>query len=158
MYALVIYDSQFGNTERIATAIADTLRTSGEVRLARVDPEHSLDLEGVDLLILGCPTQGWRPTVAMQALLAKLTPEQLDGRAIACFDTRFQKPRWLTGSAARRMTDTFRRMGITLVVPPESFFVDQKDGPLLSGELGRAAVWARTLLNRLEAPRPVMQR
>jgi hypothetical protein len=48
-------------------------------------------------------------------------------------------------------------MDITLVVPPESFFVDGKEGPLLTGELGRAAVWARTLLNRTETPRPVMQ-
>ncbi len=158
MYALVVYDSQFGNTERIAAAIADTLRTSGEVRLARVDPARPLDLEGVDLLILGCPTQGWRPTVAMQTLLASLIPSQLHGRAVACFDTRFQKPRWLTGSAARRMADTLGRMGITLVVPPESFFVEHKDGPMLSGELGRAAVWTRTLLTRPEAPRPVMQR
>ncbi len=68
MHALVVYDSQFGNTERIAAAIADTLRTTGEVRLAHVEPAHPLDLEGVDLLILGCPTQGWAPTVAMQAL------------------------------------------------------------------------------------------
>ncbi len=158
MYALVVYDSQYGNTERIATAIADTLRTSGEVRLARVQPEQPLDLEGVDLLILGCPTQGWRPTTAMQALLAKLTPEQLHGHAIACFDTRFQKPRWMTGSAAHRMATSLSRMGITLLVPPESFFVDGTEGPLLTGELGHAAVWARTLLNRLEAPRPAMQR
>jgi flavodoxin len=157
MHALVIYDSQFGNTERIAAAIADTLRTTGEVRLARVEAERPLDLEGVDLLILGCPTQGWRPTVAMQALLANLTPQQLHGRAVACFDTRFQKPRWITGSAARRMAASLRRMDITLVVPPESFFVDGKEGPLLTGELGRAAVWARTLLNRIETPRPVMQ-
>ncbi len=158
MHALVVYDSQFGNTERIAAAIADTLRTTGEVRLAHVDPAHPLDLEGVDLLLLGCPTQGWRPTVAMQALLADLTPQRLHGRAVACFDTRFQKPRWITGSAARRMATSLRRMGITLLVPPESFFVEGTEGPLLTGELGRAAVWARTLLNRLEAPHPVMQR
>src|SRR5512146_1186916 len=75
MHALVVYDSQFGNTERIAAAVADTLRTTGEVRLAHVDPTHPLDLEGVDLLVLGCPTQGWRPTKAMQALLADLTPQ-----------------------------------------------------------------------------------
>ena len=158
MHALVVYDSQFGNTERIAAAIADTLRTTGEVWLAHVDSAHPLDLEGVDLLMLGCPTQGWRPTVAMQALLANLTPQQLHGRAVACFDTRFQKPRWMTGSAARRMAGSLRHMGITLLAPPESFYVEGTEGPLVTGELSRAAVWARTLLNRLEAPHPVMQR
>jgi flavodoxin len=158
MHALVVYDSQFGNTERIAAAIADTLRTTGEVRLAHVDPAHPLDLEDIDLLILGSPTQGWQSTKAMQALLAKLTPQQLHGRAVACFDTRFQKSRWITGSAARRMAASLRHMGVTLLAPPESFFVEGKEGPLLTGELGRAAVWARALLNRIETPHPVMQR
>ncbi len=158
MHALVVYDSQFGNTERIAAAIADTLRTTGEVRLAHVDPAHPLDLEGIDLLILGSPTQGWQSTKAMQALLAKLTPQQLHGRAVTCFDTRFQKPRWITGSAARRMAASLRHMGVTLLAPPESFFVEGTEGPLLTGELGRAAVWARALLNRIETPHPVMQR
>lgn len=158
MNAFVVYDSQFGNTKRVATAIADTLRTSGDVRSLRVDPAHPLDLENVDLLILGCPTQGWRPTKAMQALLANLSPEQLHGRAIACFDTRFRKPRWLTGSAAKVMANRFQQMGVTLVVAPESFFIEGTEGPLLPRELGRAAVWARALLSKLETPRPVMQR
>jgi flavodoxin len=152
MHALVVYDSQFGNTERIAAAIADTLRTTGDVRLAHVEPERPLDLEGIDLLVLGCPTQGWRPTVAMHALLASLTPQQLHGRAVACFDTRFQKPHWITGSAARRMAASLRHMDITLLAPPESFFVEGTEGPLLTGELARAAVWARTLLKQIEAP------
>lgn len=157
MDALVVYDSQYGNTERIATAIADTLRTAGTVRAVRVDPKQALDPEGVDLLIFGSPTQGWRPTKAMQALLESLTPEQLQGRAIACFDTRFQKPRWMTGSAARAMAKRFGQLGLTQLVPPESFFVDQTEGPLLTGELSRAAVWARILLNKQEAPAPVAQ-
>lgn len=158
MHALVVYDSQFGNTERIAVAIADTFRTTGEARLVHVDPARPLDLDGIDLLILGSPTQGWQPTKAMQALLASLTPQQLRGRVVACFDTRFQKPRWITGSAARRMTASLRHLGVSLLVPPESFFVEGKEGPLLTGELGRAAIWARTQLNRLETPQPVMQR
>lgn len=158
MYALVVYDSQFGNTERIATAIADTLRTSGDVRTVRVDPEQPIDLEGVDLLILGSPTQGWRPTVAMQSFLAKLTPEQLQERAVACFDTRFQKPRWMTGSAARAMANQCLRMKISLLATPESFFVEHSEGPLMTGELGRAAVWSRVLLNRLETPQHALQR
>ena len=158
MRALVVYDSQYGNTERIATAIADTLRTVGEAPALHVAPALPLDLDGVDLLILGSPTQGWRPTPAMQALLASITPEALHGRAIACFDTRFQKPRWLTGSAAKVMANRFEGMGARLALPPESFFVEHTEGPLRQGELGRAAVWARLLLDKVATPHPVMER
>lgn len=153
MNTLLIYDSQYGNTERIATAIADTLRTVGDVRAVRVGEAQPLDLTGVDLLVLGSPTQGWNATKAMQELLKGFSPEQLRGRAVACFDTRFQMSHWLTGSAARRIASVFERMGIELAEPPESFFVEHTEGPLCTGELARAAVWARLLFDRIETPR-----
>jgi len=62
MNALVVYDSQYGNTERIAQAIADTLRAVGQARAVRVDSAHPVELQGVDILIVGCPTQGWNAT------------------------------------------------------------------------------------------------
>ncbi len=60
MNTLVVYDSQYGNTERIAQAIADTLGTFGQAQAVHVDPGHQVSFQGVDLLILGSPTQGFR--------------------------------------------------------------------------------------------------
>ena len=41
----------------------------------------------------------------------------------------------------------------------QSFFVKamKKEGPLLAGEVERAASWARMLLNKLEASLPAMR-
>ena len=41
----------------------------------------------------------------------------------------------------------------------QSFFVKamKKEGPLLAGEVERAASWARMLFNKLEASHPVMR-
>lgn len=58
MNALVIYDSQYSNTERIALTIADALGKSGQVQIVRVDSARSTELQEVDLLVVGCPTQG----------------------------------------------------------------------------------------------------
>jgi flavodoxin len=77
MNTLVIYDSQYGNTERIAQAIADTLREFGQAQAIRIDPAHPASFQGVDLLILGSPTQGMRPTPAVQAFLEKVSPASL---------------------------------------------------------------------------------
>src|SRR5256885_13379181 len=63
MNALIVYDSQFGNTERIAQCITSTLSEFGQARAVRVGQVHSEELQGVDMLILGCPTQGMRQTV-----------------------------------------------------------------------------------------------
>ena len=43
------------------------------------------------------------------------------------------------------------RLGARLMVPPESFIVAGREGPLLGGELERAGNWARTLAQAFEA-------
>jgi flavodoxin len=158
MNTVVVYDSRYGNTERIARTIADALRASGTAQAVHIDPSHPVRLQGVEMLIVGCPTQGWRPTRATQSFLAGLSPAQLRGVAVACFDTRFHKARWLTGSAAAVMARQFGRMGVTLLAPTESFFVQATEGPLESGELERAATWARMLASEVDAPHSVVLR
>ncbi len=152
MNTLVVYDSQFGNTERIAQAIADTLRAFGQASAVRVDPAHPVSFQGVDVLILGCPTQGMRPTLVMQSFLGNISYQQLRDLTVACFDTRFRGFLWKS-SAAPRMAKQLHTMGVEPIVSPESFFVQamKKEGPLLAGEVERAASWARMLREKYEA-------
>ena len=145
MHTFVVYDSQFGNTERIVNIIANTLLEFGQVRAVRVNQIHAVELQGVDLLVVGCPTQGWRPTPAMRSLLEHLPAGSLNGLAGACFDTRFQRSRWVTGSAARSIARQLRKKSASLLLPPESFFVEGTKGPLVEGEAERAAAWAQEL-------------
>jgi hypothetical protein len=91
----------------------------------------------------------------MQAFLGSISSDRLRDKAIACFDTRFRKPRWMTGSAAKSMAGKLQGMGFTLLVPPESFFVAHSEGPLESGELERAGTWARMLVNKVETLQPI---
>lgn len=90
MYTLVVYDSQYWNTERIAQAIADMIRAFGQAQAVRFDRAHPVELQGADLLILGSPTQGFRPTPPMQSFLGNISSQRLRGLAAACFDTRFR--------------------------------------------------------------------
>lgn len=142
MKTLVIYDSQYGNTERIAQAIANALATFGPTRVQLVKEAAPPDLEGVDLVIVGSPTQGWRATEATREFIAHV---ERRGMAAAAFDTRFHKSAWLTGSAAKNIAKGLRQQGEELLAPPESFFVEKTEGPLEPGEVERAADWARAL-------------
>jgi flavodoxin len=154
MNAVVVYDSQYGNTERIAQVVADTWGEFGEARAVGLDPGQGIELEGVDMFIVGCPTQGWKPTPTIQSHLEELSSEELRRLAVACFDTRFRLPRLMTGSAARVMARTLQEKGVSLLVEPERFFVKGTQGPLRDGELDRAAAWARMLIKEVEAPGP----
>src|SRR5215208_1822229 len=154
MNALVLYDSQYGNTEHIAQAIANALGEFGEVRAVRLDPAQPVELQGLDVFIVGSPTQGWRPTPTIQSFLEELSSEELGGLGGACFDTRFRLPRLMTGSAARVIARTLQEKGVSLLVEPESFFVKGTQGPLRDGELDRAAAWARMLIKEVQSPSP----
>ncbi len=144
MKALVVYDSVYGNTEKIAQAIGGAI--SGEAKVARVGQVSSSELKTFDLLVVGAPTQGGKPTEAMQAFLHQIPGSALQGIKVAAFDTRIPA-KWvrLFGYAGPRIADSLESKGAILVTPAEGFIVEGKEGPLKEGELERAARWAQGL-------------
>jgi flavodoxin len=133
--ALVIYDSTYGNTEKIAQAIGEAI--GGQVlQVGEVDPA---DLKGFDLLIIGSPTHGGFPTEGIHGLVkASLA---LEGVNVAAFDTRTKTT--IFGYAAPKIAQNLQRTGGTLLAPPEGFLVLGIEGPLMDGELERAVGWAK---------------
>lgn len=148
MNTVIVYDSQYGNTERIARAIASTLENVGPVQVARIDPDHPLDCQQADLLILGSPTQGFRATPAMQDFVLHTPFALLPNLAVATFDTRVHGP-W--GSAARNLARRLHAQHLETLAPPTSFFVEGTPGPLVKGEEERAARWALAVHQRYES-------
>ncbi len=155
MTIIVVYDSVFGNTARIADAVAGALRPGREVKLLRIEEAAEWPLRGVELLVMGSPTRGFRPTPAMSELAAVLRPA-VPGQAAAVFDTRLAPEdihpaplRWVVeagGYAATRMAEKLDEGGFTLRGAPAGFLVGGTEGPLKPGELERAAAWAATLI------------
>jgi len=148
MNALVLYDSRFGNTERIAETIALSVQEAMPTRLASVDDvsDCAEAVKGIDLLVIGGPTQRHGMSDPLKGILTCLGERSLDGIRVAVFDTRLHGARMLTGSAAVRLSRLVRRRGAWLVVPPASFIVDGTTGPLRDGELEHAREWALDVL------------
>ena len=142
MKTLVVYDSTYGNTEEVAQAIGEAI--AAEVR--RVGQVNPSDLQAFDLVIIGSPTMGGRPTEAIQGLLKAVGPA-LKGTNAAAFDTRLTS-KWVRifSYAAPRIAGTLKEMGAILLGSPEGFFVLGKEGPLKEGELERAAGWAQEIV------------
>jgi len=145
MKVLIVYDSVYGNTEKIAKAIGGAI--TGEVKVLRVDEANPSELKTIDLFIVGSPTQGGRPTPAIRDFLNKVPEPSLKDINVAAFDTRIPtKLVRVFGYAAGRITDNLKEKGGTLVASPEGFFVKGTKGPLREGELERAADWAEGIL------------
>ena len=169
MRAIVIYESMFGNTRRVAEAVARGLARSGEVRLARADEVRPGDLVGADLVVVGAPTHAWglpRTNTRREAMstadrddndlilepAADSSPGVREwlralgrlGAAGAAFDTRLRAPRYLTGRASASISRSLRHQGAELIWAPTSFFVDRQNH-LYAGEEERARAWGERL-------------
>ncbi len=131
MKVLIVYDSLYGNTEKIAKAIARALTSSGEVKILRVGEVNPSEFESVDLLIVGSPTQGGRPTPAIKESLSKIPANALKNVSVTSFDTRIKnilaRP---FGYASGRIADSLKDKEGHLAVPPEGFIVEGNKGPL----------------------------
>ena len=145
MQIMVVYDSQYGNTQQLADAIAAELENWGPVHLTNVRTNPFAVPGKPGLLIVGGPTQGHGVSAPLRAYLEALPAQSLLGVPAAAFDSRARGPRWLTGAASHGIAKRLTRRGAHLVLPPESFLVTGTEGPLLDGERARAQGWARAV-------------
>jgi flavodoxin I len=132
MNTLIVYDSLYGNTELLARTIGEAV--TGDLKLIRVGDANLSELGSFGLVIVGSPTQGGRPTQAMQDFLGRLP--SLGGAKIAAFDTRLTN-RWVKvfGFAAGKIAEG----------------LDAHGGALVEGELERAKAWVRDILENIES-------
>jgi flavodoxin len=152
MNALVVYDSRFGNTERVARAIGWGLAALGPIEVRSVaDAEVG---PGIGLLVIGAPTHAHGISRGARDFLDGVPGEALRDLPAATFDTRYKKPRFLTGSAGIGLAHRLAGHGARLLAPAESFFVAGSEGPLLDGELDRATEWGREIAAALAPARP----
>lgn len=155
MNVLVVYDSVFGNTEKVAREIGRALESGATVKTLLVTEVDADQLSGVQLLVTGSPTRAFRPTQGIGGWLKNLPPGSLQGVTVAAFDTRIAAQdisspvlRFLVsamGYAAKSIAKRLEKAGGKLAAPPEGFAVEGTEGPLKQGELERAAEWAKRL-------------
>ncbi|WOQ17265.1 flavodoxin family protein [Raineyella sp. W15-4] len=156
MHALIVVESCFGNTSRIAAAIADGLRSAG-AEVTVTDAASGPTADGHDLVCVGAPTHNLGlpsarsrdeaarrgakvPTTGVAEWLAG--DPRLAGVRTAAFDTAL--PSAFSGSAAKRIARRLRAAHAS-VEGRESFTVAGSPVDLAAGELDRARAWGATL-------------
>lgn len=149
LQTLVVHDSKYGNTKKLAEIVAEAMAPHGRFRVLDLEEVLPADLGSVDLLIVGGPTQLHGLSPRMRQFTDELALLPGAATMAATFDTRYRMPGTMSGSAARQIARRLKRKGFQIVATPESFFVTRHQPPELeAGELERAAGWARHLANR----------
>ena len=149
MQSLVVYFSKFGNTRMVAEAIGEVLKDKGDARVVNLEVLTPEDLQGVDLLVMGSPTHRMNLPEVVRPIFEKLPKRILRGAPVAAFDTSYKMSKWLMPfTASKKLGGKLRKLGGKKIIAPETFFVEESQGPLYAGELERAKAWAQTILER----------
>ncbi len=150
MKVLILYDSFFGNTEKIAEYIKKALEGNHDVDMIKAGDFKEADFANVQFLVIGSPTRAFRPTKDITNILNKY-PIALKELKTAVFDTRIDydtiKPKTLSsimkrsGYAAEKINKRLEKIGSKIMVAPEGFYVKDSEGPLVEGEKEKAQRW-----------------
>ena len=165
---MIVYESMFGNTRRIAGAIAEGMGQGASVEVVGVNGERMNAIGDADLVIIGAPTHAHSLSTQSsrdEAEVWAADPErnlQLDpqarGRGVrewldsdpplphlyAAFDTRADMTRLFTGAASTPIARMLGRRRMEAIVPTESFAVATHN-ELARGEEDRAREWGQRI-------------
>ena len=170
MRAVIVFESMFGSTRKVAEAIAGGLADGAEVSVVAVTSAGAHILDGADLVVVGGPAHahgmsrpGTRKMAGKRAGKpgsgVELVPGAVSGPGVrewlaslgglgvagAAFDTRLQGLPAFTGRASKSIRRHLAHHGARIAASPGSFLVEGLAGALAEGELGRARAWAERL-------------
>ncbi len=132
MKALVVYDSLYGNTEKVARALAHGMRGGGvDVECVRANAVDVGTLGGYDMLVIGGPTHKLGLSDTMKAFMKQFKEADVTNKKAFAFDTKLKSR--FAGSAAKKIEQQMKQSGINVVKPYVSAIVTGSEGPLKEG-------------------------
>ncbi|MFI5262166.1 MAG: flavodoxin family protein [Candidatus Limnocylindrales bacterium] len=154
MNVLVVYGTQFGPTEHVAHIIGSALQAHHRVNVIAAGDAYAVAGTGVDLLIVGAPTQVGGHRLLVRSFLDHLKRRGFTGVPAAAFDTHIfdthiDAASQGTGSAAMAIGRRLSSAGCPVVAAPTSFLIAGMTGPMVEGEDARAACWAQGVADSL---------
>lgn len=127
MKACIVFDTRYGNTEKVAKSLESGLRAAGVETLCVNAKDVAKDtFEGYDLICVGAPTEWHTASRNIKKFLGELIRGAFVGKYSFAFDTRLDG--WLSGSAAGRIEKDMRLTGARLIAPHESAIVIRENG------------------------------
>jgi menaquinone-dependent protoporphyrinogen IX oxidase len=152
MKGIVVYDTSYGNTKKIAETITETLKESRiEVDLFDVKDVKKFSSKDYNFLVLGSPTRFGTMSFAIRGFLGKVKSEEWMNKLFAAFDT--ENPENIEkkqGSAAEKIAEKLTDKKMNQLMPVLKALVLDQKGPLVGGEIERTKEYARKLAIKLQ--------
>ena len=150
---LVVFDSSFGNTEKIGREIATGIQESGiaECKVINIDNVESEDLSGYDGALFGSPIHAFRATRGIKGAVKNAAKKGLQAKLVASFDT-YQALGHIGKAAGQIEGELKKRIkGAKVISPGLSALVLGRQGPLQDDELPKAREFGKRFAEELAA-------
>jgi len=149
--AIVVYESKYGNTKRVAETIAEGMREVSGVE-AVVSELKEVDLKQLtdfDAILVGSPNHMGSATRGIKKFIGKLGKINLEGKLTAAFDTyagnNFEKA---VKKMEKQISD--KVPGLKLAAPGLSIRVEGMKGPIPEKELPKGKEFGIKIANQLK--------
>ena len=127
--AIILYDSLFGNTKKVALSLSRGLEEGGLYVDCTSIQEVNIDrLKSYDLIAIGGPTHFHGASKKMKQFLPKLNHLEVENKAGFAFETKGEFK--MAGSAAKRITRYMKKIGLKIIHPTVVGIVLDQEGPL----------------------------
>lgn len=114
MKACVVFDTRYGNTEKVARSLEAGLKAAGlQTTCNNVSAITTAMLKESDLICVGSPTHNRTASESLRAFLGSLEKIDLSGKSALAFDTR--RDSFLAGSAAKYIEEALRKRGMKVI-------------------------------------------
>jgi len=149
--AIVVYESKYGNTRRVAEAIVDGMNQVPGMEavlteLNEVDPAH---IDEFDVILVGSPNHMGRATKNVSKFIDKLGKLNLARKQGEVFDTYLAKDfAKAVGKMEKQIGD--KVPSLSLLTPGLSVRVDGMKGPISEGELPRCREFGLKIATRMQ--------
>ncbi len=150
---IVVYESKYGNTKRVAEAIVQGLqRVEGtEPTLSEIKAVDPKAISNYDAVVVGGPNHMGGPTRGVKKFIDNVSKLSLEGKRFALFDTYIRED---FEKAAKKMEQRVHEKApaMKMVAPVLSIKVEGMKGPIAEGELPKAEEFGTKIASQLQAP------
>lgn len=137
---LVVFDSTYGNTEKLGREIASGIEESSlaECKVINIKDVEAEDISVYDGVLFGGPIHAFRVTSGIKNAVKNAAKMGLDGKLVSSFDTYLLSSH--EGKGAKQIEDLLRNKtkGAKIFSPGLTALVEGFKGPLKDDEPAKA--------------------
>jgi len=148
---IVVYESKYGNTKRVAETIIEGMNEIERIEAVLKEPKHMEPTEVLDydVILIGSPNHIGGPTRGIKKFIDKLGKIGLEEKVGSVFDTYLGRD---FNKAVRKMEKRINDKvpGLKLITPGLSIKVGGMKGPIAEGELPKCKEFGKKLATQIK--------